>query len=179
MKLDLLVFVLTLAMGALLVAAFLLPEADTVTGQAHPTFQGMRQGGDGAGRHLALMPLAWLFGSLQIALFAALIAFGARQRDHLRGLTRPLLIVTGLYLVVWSLLLLAYRSFLHEPATGWLWFPAPTAIMLYVLWPLPVLYVVLYARGFKRWVMTESDIREFRRLLEQVRGDRSRRENRD
>jgi len=125
----------------------------------------MQRGGDATQQHLGVLAVGWLFGALQIALFSGLVAFGARKGSSLRGLLRPLLWGTAAYLVVWSLLVLAYRGAWTSPGALILSFPPPTAVMLFLLWPLPAFYVWLYISGFRRWILTDEDLEQFQRLL--------------
>ena len=50
-------------------------------------------------------------------------------------------------------------------------FPAPTAWMLFALWPLPVLIAALYTLGFDRWVATPQDLAELEDRLARLRLD--------
>ena len=48
-------------------------------------------------------------------------------------------------------------------------FPLPTAIMLYGLWAMPLVFVVLYVVKFDRWIVTEEDMTRFREIVESRR----------
>ncbi len=63
------------------------------------------------------------------------------------------------------LLLIAYRAFLAAPTSDLvLSFPAPTAVMLFGFWPVPLWFVWLYLRHFDDWVLREEDLSRVRRL---------------
>ncbi len=47
--------------------------------------------------------------------------------------------------------------------------PLPTALFLYVHFPLPLIFVLCFTLGYKRWVFTDEDLREFEQLLESKR----------
>ncbi len=43
-------------------------------------------------------------------------------------------------------------------------FPIPSAILLYVLWPLMGLFTLCFVIGFRRWVLSDDDLAAFERL---------------
>jgi hypothetical protein len=43
--------------------------------------------------------------------------------------------------------------------------------MLFVLWPIPMLFVVLYVVGFERWIWSPADREEFDRIVAGNRED--------
>ncbi len=160
------VFATTVALSTLLVLAFLKPEAEAGHVKLHADFPTMLQGGSGVVRHGDLLWLGWGVGILEILLFVGLLAVGARRGGRLHGLGLPLLIGTVAYLGIWTWLMLAYRSSLGETAPNFfLALPAPTAIMLYVLWPVPVVFVGCFVFGFRRWVLTREDQAAFEQLV--------------
>lgn len=167
MKWDRLLFAVFLALG-LVVALLILavPEADGERGRPHPEFTSMDQGGSGA-RHERLLGWGYVFGALSIVSIAAFTALGASRRNgSLRGLGGHLLWGTGLFLAVWTLLMLAYRGNLRNQ-TGdlLLYFPVASALMLYLLYPVSTLYNIFFVTGFKRWVLSDDDHRSYRRLV--------------
>lgn len=162
-------FAAALALGALFAAALLIPEAAGGQVAVHPDHPTLLQGGSGAERHGPILWLGWGVGTLEILLFVAFLALGARRGASLRGLGKPLLWGTAAYLAVWTWLILAYRGYASRAGDAdpslFLALPAPTAIMLYVLWPVPVIFVVFFVAGFRRWVLTEEDQAAFERLV--------------
>jgi hypothetical protein len=166
LKLDKILFVIVLAMCAVVVALMLTPQVEGQTRVAHPSFQTMRHGGAGAERHAAVLWLGWGFGALSILSFVALAAFGARKAGSLRGLGWPLICGVGAYLGLWTWLVVAYRDYASEVAPPLVAaFPLPTAIMMYLLWPVPAVFSVFFVAGFGAWVYSEDDLDEYRRLL--------------
>ncbi|NKB89664.1 MAG: hypothetical protein GKS06_15715 [Acidobacteria bacterium] len=126
----------------------------------------MLVGGDGSS-HRAVLALGWAFGALQIALFAALILFGAGARGRERGLLRPLVGGSVVYLFVWTLVVAAYQGWLAGASgPSVLGFPLPTVLLIFAMWPLPVFYVYLYVRHFDRWVFNADDEARLRDLAE-------------
>lgn len=170
MKLEHLVFVLLLLYGALLVAAFLTPPPDGSHGAAHPDFATMLTGGDPQ-RHAPTLWLGWGVGLTQILLTSAMIALGMRRpgdgfAGDLRGLGKPLMGGTLLYAVVWTFLILTYQGSMDGGSgTLYLALPAPTAVMIYLLWPVPLVFAAFFVFGFRRWVLSEEDQEAFARIV--------------
>ncbi|MEE9219486.1 MAG: hypothetical protein V3U98_10520 [Acidobacteriota bacterium] len=166
MKRGWVVFGLVLATLGVLGAAALVPEVGGGHSAAHPRFPSMAYGGSGFERHGGILWLGWAFGVFQILLYAALMAFGGSKRGSLRGLGYPLLLSTAAYLAVWSWLVLSYRSYMSGAGRSlFLAFPAPTALLVYGLWPLTLLFTLCFVLGFKRWVLSDEDYAEYQRLL--------------
>ncbi len=170
LKLDKALFALVLALCALVGALMFVPDRPDYHGITHPDFPSMLQGGPGAERHALVMGLGWAFGVLQLVFFACLIAFGARKKQGLRGLGKPLLFGLAAHTAVWTLCVLAYRLYLTEPTHALvLGLPISTAIMMYGMWFTPVIYTFLFVFGFKRWYLTDQDLATFDRLMESKR----------
>ena len=171
MKLPGVVFALLVALCLLTLAAALLEEPANGAGLPHLEFESMRVGGSGALRHQPLLELGFAIGAVQLALFTSLLGFGARKRERLRGLGRSLAVGGALYGAAWCGLMWAYAAYLDDPAPSlWLAFPGPTAWMLYLLGPAPLIFAWAYYRGFARFIYTAEDAAEFRALLERARG---------
>jgi hypothetical protein len=169
-KLERILFGLVLAIWAVVLVAMLIPEPEHARGMVHPSFATMKHGGSGVERHAGVLWLGGAFGGLAIATFVTLMAFGSRRGDSLRGLGPRLVLGLAAYLGAWSWLVLAYRDYLTEPTHRLiLGFPAPTAIMLYVLWPVSVVFNVLFVVGFKRWVFSDEDRERYERLVAEKR----------
>ncbi len=167
LKLDKALFALVLALCALVGVLMFVPDRPDYHGITHPDFTSMLQGGPGAERHALVMGLGWAFGALQLGFFACLIAFGARKKQGLRGLGKPLLFGLAAHTTVWTLCVLTYRVYLTEPThTLVLGLPISTAIMAYGMWLTPVIYTFLFVFGFKHWYLTDQDLADFHRLME-------------
>lgn len=141
-------------------------------GIAHPDHASLLSGGDGAARGERVLDLAWVYGALAIAFFAVSFALALRRgREGLGPLRGPFWLAFALYQLAWLGLLLAYAAYMRAPAEApfVLGFPLPTAIMLYVLWPLPVLFMGTYLYFFSRWVWTPEDEARAERLLAAAR----------
>ena len=165
MKLDRVPLVLTLLMLMVIGIATLVPESPGVYGSPHPDFPGMLHGGPGPERHDGILWIGWMFGLLQIALFVTLMIIGARRAGRPRGATAPLLLCGVIQAAVWTSIVLTYRGSIQDGAGPFiLAFPIPSAILLYVLWPLMGLFTLCFVIGFKRWVLSDEDLAAFERL---------------
>jgi hypothetical protein len=170
MKLDRALLAIVLALLAVIGIALLVPEEPGGRGTTHPEFTTMQRGGSGPERHERILWIGWLFGLLQIALFATLMALGARKAGSPRGAGRPLLLCAAAQAIVWSLLVLAYQDFMQGGDRALhLLFPAPTAILIYGLWPVIVMFPLCFVIGFKRWVLSDGDLAEYERLVDERR----------
>lgn len=172
MKLSSLVLAVAMGIAVLMLALFSLPEPQQSHGATHPEFSSMEHGGAGIDRSGYVLLLGWGFGVLEIALFVAMIALGANTRRGLRGLG-PLLVIAGIcFASVWTALVFSYRAYATGTETVlFLGFPAPTAWVLFAIWPVPALFVALYSLGFDRWVATPRDLAELENRLAQLRID--------
>ncbi len=175
MGLDKVLFAAVLALCAVVVLIAFLPDAG-VGGVAHPEHPTMRHSGSGerhavppeAGKRGTVLWAGWLFGVAIFGVFASLIAFGARHR--IRDF-RPWLVLTTVAVIgAWTWVVFAYRDYLGDPAPALYGaLPAPTAVMIYLFWPLGGVFVLLFVLGFRRWVLSDDDVATYRRLL----GDRA------
>ena len=158
---------LVLVLAGLLGVALMTPEPPGGHGTLHPEYTSMLSGGQGHERHGPILPLAWAIGTVQILLFVALMLMGLRRRDGLpKGLAKPFLLSTLAYLAAWTAVILAYGAYMRQTSHGlWLALPAPTALMLYVLWPVPIAFALIYVFGFRRFVLSEEDQEAFQELV--------------
>lgn len=159
-----------LAVAGVMIALTAIDEPAGFRGEPHPEFTTMRQGGDAAARHRDLLLPGWLLGCAVILCFSALVHFGALRGRGRKGLAVLLRIVTAAYLAAWSWLIWSYRASLSDTAPELiLALPKPTAIMIYVFWPVSMLFSALFVIGFDRWVLTEEEEEAFDRLVERTR----------
>ena len=136
-------------------------------GVTHPAFASMDHGGPGAERHAPILWLAWVFGLLQLALIVGCLMLGLRPA----GRARYRLAACGVLLgVLFTLMVATYRGYLDAAAPlPFLALPAPTAWFLYGFWPAQFLVVALYARVFRRAVLTGEQSARFRAILAAAR----------
>ena len=132
-------------------------------GRDHPEFHTMQQGGSGVERHQRVVWLGLTFGILQILFYVWCLLLGLREP----GKHKWAFILGGiLYAGTFSLVVVADQAYIRADMPHlWLSFPVPTAIMLYGVWTVPVLFLVLYVVNFDRWVLTSEDLQKFREFL--------------
>jgi hypothetical protein len=178
MKLQVVLFSLVLVLGAVVGGSFFISPPENAAGGTHLKFtKAMNEGGDARARHEGKLIVGWIFGLAQVALFTGLLALGARKRGQLGRFKTPIAIGGAAYAAVWTLLVVTYRSYmLGENQELYLSFPAPTAVMLYGIWLVPIFFVVVYLLYFDRVYFTKEDAERFEQILEAKRR-RERRED--
>lgn len=184
MKYPYLLFAILLAMCAVIATTFVIgetPSKEVVSestgvvtqtplghGFTHPKFSTMQSGGDGALRHQRVLWFGWAFGILQIAFFMCLLAYGGQRNGRLGPLRIPLLIGGIAYAATFTALVYAYQSYMLEQThTMFLALPAPTAWMIYGIWPVPMVFMFLYMFTFDSWTFRDEDMARFREILAQ------------
>lgn len=174
MRIPALLFALVLAAGLLLLAAVtLLPETPQL--RVHPEYATLLQGEDGAARSAPVWWIGAAFGLVQIAFFGACFALGMSRGGRVAGLGLPIAVGLALYAAVFVLLLVTYRLFLGAPGEHLvLGFPLPTAVMIYLLWPVPLWFLWLYLRNFDRHVLSAGDLERVRRIARECAEERQR-----
>ena len=135
-------------------------------GYGHGELRTMRQGGTGE-RHAQVLWLGAAFGVLQLLLFVACLGFGLRgARGSSRAKRRALLLGGVLFLAVFMVLVLTYQDYVKDPTRLLVSLPPPPAVMLWVLWPFPLYFVLVYSLKFEDWVFRKEDSRRFRELVD-------------
>ncbi len=145
------------------------PVPDGPTGWEHPDYPGMRLGGEGEARFETIAAPAFAYGVLTIVFFVSLL--GLALRPNRRRAAFPWLAGGGaLCVAVFIALMTSYRNFAADRGMGdfVLGFPQPSAIMLYLLWPVPLVFMALYLYYFDRWIWSAEDEEKFAELA--VRG---------
>ena len=160
----------TVASGALLALAAWVGESPEAAGGAHPEVGAMLHGGASAARTGPVLAIGAVFGLVQIGFFGLCFAIGMRRREGLGPVRRPLLIGLAAYALVWLTLVGSYLGYAADPlgTPRLLGFPQPTAILLFVFWPLPAVFAWLYLRHFD-WVLDEERLEAFRERLAELR----------
>jgi hypothetical protein len=164
MKLAPLLFILTIAMS--LTLAWVMFGVETVVGTAglpHPDHAMMFRGGPGLARAMPVLLPSWLLGSLAVAFFATCFALGARRLDRL---TVILILASAVfYLLVWTILIGLYWRYARLESTElYLSFPAPTAWLLYVFTPAPIVFLIIYLIRFESFMPPDSELERLHRL---------------
>ncbi|MXX62108.1 MAG: hypothetical protein F4112_05565 [Holophagales bacterium] len=176
MRIPVAIFAILVALCVVVLVLWTLDERPDSLGADHPVHETMRQGGSSE-RHDGVLPWGFLYGLLSIVLFVAVMALGLRRRGRLpKGSRRALWSGLALYALVFTLLVLSYRGYVEPGADRALFgsFPGPSAWMLYGIWPVPLLFALLYMWNFDRWVISEDEVTEFERLAAESKRDRGR-----
>jgi len=157
--------VLLLGMCGVIGGLFLTEAAPPIG--AHPLYSSMTQGSVEHQRDATVVALGTAFGVLQLVFFITCLAFGAGARG------RPFVvfvIVGALHLVVFGALVTAHTHYLSGADSGLvLSLPEPTAWMLYVLWPLPVVFAGWYSFRFDQVIYPQESRTRFAQLLDRRR----------
>lgn len=134
----------------------------------HPRFSTMQHSGWSWEDRSFLLGWVWLLGTLEICLFLCVLVLGLGKRGRLGPLSIPLLVGGLLYLLCFSWMVLAHIF----PVAPSIWsLPSPTAVMLFLIWPLPSLFFVgLYVAVFDSWILTKDSHRRFLDLIQARRG---------
>jgi hypothetical protein len=131
-------------------------------GIKHATFETMNVGGS-AERHAS--PVIWiglLYAVLQYVFLISSLTLGLSR-------LKPAVFFIGLFgslcvAAVTTLFVLYDNSALDAP-TMTLGFPTPSAWMVYVVWPVPVLFIIIYCVKFEDWFYTAENRQRFEQLL--------------
>lgn len=154
-------------MLAVLVAAWVVGAPAGAAGGDHPIYPSMSAGGPGEAKHERVFALGVAFGVLEIVFFSACLALGASRGERVGRLAVPIAIGAVLHAGTFLALVAAYRSYLtSEDPTLWLGLPAPTAVMMYGLWGIPMYFIVLYYVSFDKYVFSDADLERFNAILE-------------
>ena len=123
----------------------------------------------GAKRFHRIGPALWQ--GVYMSLIGGLLILIARCISVVMAIATGL----GLYAAAFLLLLAAYRSGLAGGAAPLvLGFPASTAVMLYLLWPVPLWFLWLYLRHFDEQVLSADDVERVRRIAREVAAEEGR-----
>ena len=171
------------ALWVVVLVILLTPETPNGHGLPHSTYKEMDQGGDGVERHKALLLSGWVFGSLLIAFFVSLLAWGM-FRQPFKAETTGVNRITGSTLHLWMFLIggllyegvfgmmcLTYRDSLTRPGDVDFIGPFPSSVswLLFGIWLFPAYFIVLYVILFDRYIVPPQKIQQFEELVRQVR----------
>lgn len=167
-----LIFLTCLTMGALLL--FILNAEIVVNGGGikHEIFSGMSIGGDGLERLSYTGIPSYVFGALLIFLIVVFCVLGIPPQKRDFQLYMFVLCTLILSLFVWYQMISSHLEYLETGVTGYfLGFPTASAWQMYGIWLSSVPLISLYSIGFRRYVFSDSDEKEFNALLEKSRSN--------
>ncbi len=171
MKLALTLFGVLLAMCVTIGIVLTTDEPDKAHGFVHSTFESsMQQGGSGIERHERIRWLGLAYGSLQIVFFVSCLMLGVRDPENCKW---AFLLAGIVYLATFCLMVVAdYFYVRDENLSLVLGFPLPTAIMLYGLWGVPLIFLLFYIINFDRWILNPLDLERFEEILQEKRNQK-------
>lgn len=185
MKLSVVMGLVSLGLALVLLATFVIEERPSIQstdesgnpttvylghGQAHPDYATLLAGGSGAERGQHIWWLALVYGELQLAFFVCCMLLGVRRGGTIGPAGRYIVGGGILYFVAFAALMLSYRRYMTaESLSTFGSLPEPTAWMLYVIAPLPLLFLFLFVLGFRQYIWDDESERELERIVSEKR----------
>ena len=161
-------FSLLLAMCFVVGGTLLIPEKENSHGVAHTRFvaaTALQEGGPGQQRHGHLRVLGAVFGMLQAVFITTALTLGVLDR---RRRFWPFLIGGCIFAILFAMIVYTDGAYARgESRQLVLSFPLPTALMLYGVASVPLLFMILYVVKFDSWILTDEDLQRFHQLVRQ------------
>ena len=145
-------------------------------GRPHPEFDSMLIGGSGAERGEPIWGLAFAFGALEIAVFGCCMLLGVRRNGVIGRAGKHIVAWSVVYLLAFAGTMLSYRSYMGADSLmtfGGL--PVPTAWMLYVITPIPLVFLLIFVLGFREFIWNDDSERALARIVADKRAAEERR----
>ncbi|MFT5386662.1 MAG: putative membrane protein, partial [Saprospiraceae bacterium] len=137
------------------------------TGKLHDQFKTMMHSGSSVIASAYVKWLAFLFGLGIIAIFGMAVSFGAKKYGQLKGIKSWLYLGIIAFLLVFTMITFIYWEY---SATGsrtiFGGLPLPTALMMYTLGTVPLIFTLIYVVKFRSWVLTEEEEKRFQEIIE-------------
>ncbi len=109
------------------------------------------------------MWLGLAFGGLQIMFFVGCLRLGLNTQSRC---TKALVLSGLVYVGVLAGMVIADRQYAQADNSSLLLsFPVPTALMLYGLYTVPLIFTLLYVVYYERWIVRPEDLQRFRETL--------------
>lgn len=161
------IFATVLLMAGILIAICLAETVPNAAGVAHPEFNGMQIGGDGAARLQYIGGLAFAFQALLLLLIVCLAALGVAEERRSPELWAYMGGTLLFSLFVWWQMYSGHQAFLETGVTSYfMGFPVATAWQVYGTWLGAIPLIILYSVGFRKFIFTEEDEIKYEELLE-------------
>ena len=168
-KLIYVIFAIVLAMAAILLAIGLADAVPNGAGMAHPEFNGMRAGGDGAARLEHIGGLAFAFQCLLLALIVCLCALGVSEQRRSPELLAYMGGTLLFCLFVWWQMYSNHQAFLETGTTDYfMGFPVATAWQVFGTWLGAIPLILIYTLGFRKFIFTAEDEQKYEQLLSEL-----------
>lgn len=168
-KLIYLIFTIVLLMAGILIAIYLADSVPNAAGLAHPEFNGMRIGGDGAARLEHIGGLAFAFQSLLLLLIVSLSALGVAEQRRNNELWAYMggTLLFNLF-ICWQMYS-GHQNFMETGSTEYfMGFPVATAWQVYGTWLGAIPLILLYSLGFRKFIFTIEDEEKYNQLLANI-----------
>lgn len=185
MRLSIAMGLVCLGLTLVLLATFLIEERPSIQstdaggnpetvylghGRAHPDVDTLLAGGSGADRGEHVWWLAAAYGALQLAFFVCCMLLGVRRGGTIGPAGKLIAGGSVLYFLAFAGLMLSYRDYMAADSLSTVGsLPEPTAWMLYVLTPAPLLFLVVFVLGFRRFVWDDESERTLREIVAEKR----------
>ena len=136
----------------LLVSAVVFGVNTAQSSEPHPRFPTMDVAANQAAHDASRPILGWAVGSIMILIFSTCLCIGVEGTQHRRLLRLLIGLATMVYLAVFLVMMMSWRSSMARPTTD-LWgpFPAATTWLVFGIWSVPLLFVLIYVAGFRHW----------------------------
>ena len=168
MRLFHLLFVVLLFLLAIIVLAGVLPTVPGATGAPHPEFPGMFISPADIDQEDHTRWLGYLFGLGIIALFGIMLLVGNRKKGKFTSIRPWLIIGLIIYTLVYTGMTVSHWSYsLNEGGPFILSMPAPTTWMIVGVWFVPFIITIAYILKFEDAVISDQEIEEFERFIEE------------
>lgn len=157
-----------LALCLTIALVFVIEEPENAHGFKHATFQqAMLQGGSGIERHATARWLGLVYGTLQIIFIVSCLLFGVPKATKAKV---TLICCGGAVVSVFGLLVITDYFYVRSEAPMFLLgFPLPTAVMLYGIWGVPLIFVLFFVIRFDQWILKPEELERFETLLAEKR----------
>lgn len=181
MKLSVVMGLTCLGLSFVLLAMFVIEEVPTTEstdaagnpttvylghGQAHPDHELMLVGGSGADRGEHIWGLGFVYGALQLVFFTCCLLLGVRRNGIVGRAGWFIGAGAVIYFVAFVGLMLSYRDYMAaETLSTFGSLPRPTAWMLYAVAPVPLLFLLVFVLGFRRYIWDEESERALQRIV--------------
>ena len=138
------------------------------TGILHPEYSTMLKSGSSVVESPTVKWLAYLFGLGILGLFAFPIVLATRKKSKEvnQKVNRILLIGFSLYALAFTLLTVVYWGNYGEELTVFGGLPISTAVMIYAVSFVPVLFTVVYVTQFDKWIITPAELEQFKKIVQ-------------
>ncbi len=162
------IFAICLLMAGILIAIIMAEPVANSGGMAHPQIPGMQVGGDGQARLAHIGNLAFMFQTLLLILIVCLSVLGVSERHRSKDLILYMAATTLLSLFFWWMMWSGHQQYMETGSTGYfMGFPIATAWQVYGTWLGAIPLIVIYSVGFRKYIYSEQDEKDFNSLLEE------------